>query len=64
MSLIVDEGLTPILGFSAPNQDYPLGTHVRAFVAHQVFALGLAAVTEAGWALSGRRPQGRQRRRG
>ncbi len=24
MSLIVDEGMTPLLGFSAPNRDYPL----------------------------------------
>jgi uncharacterized membrane protein YagU involved in acid resistance len=57
MSLIVDEGLTPLLGFSAPNKAYPLVTHLRAFVAHQVFTLGLAAVTEAAWALRGRRPQ-------
>jgi uncharacterized membrane protein YagU involved in acid resistance len=59
MSLIVDEGLTPLLGFSAPNKAYPLVTHVRAFVAHQVFALGLAAVIETGWALGGRRPDER-----
>jgi uncharacterized membrane protein YagU involved in acid resistance len=59
MSLIVDEGLTPLLGFSAPNKAYPLVTHLRAFVAHQVFTLGLAAVTETGWALGARRPDGR-----
>ena len=27
LSLIVDEGLIPALGFSAPNRDYPLVTH-------------------------------------
>jgi uncharacterized membrane protein YagU involved in acid resistance len=57
MSLLVDEGLTPLLGFSAPNKAYPLVTHLRAFVAHQVFTLALGAVTEAGWALGGRRPK-------
>lgn len=30
MFLIVDETLTPMLGFSAPNRAYPLATHVRA----------------------------------
>lgn len=46
MSLIVDEGMTPALGFSAPNRDYPLVTHLRGFVAHLVFGLGVAATAE------------------
>jgi uncharacterized membrane protein YagU involved in acid resistance len=47
MSLIVDEGVTPLLGFSAPNRAYPLVTHVRGFVAHLAFGLGVAASAEA-----------------
>jgi xanthosine utilization system XapX-like protein len=46
MSLIVDEGLTPLLGFSAPNHAYPLVTHVRGVVAHLAFGLGVAATVE------------------
>ena len=56
MSLIVDEGLTPLLGFSAPNRDYPLITHARGFAAHLAFGLAVAAVTEATWCLTRRRP--------
>jgi hypothetical protein len=51
MSLIADEIMTPALGFSAPNRAYPLSTHVRGFVAHLVFGLGVAAITEIGWKL-------------
>lgn len=46
MSLLVDEGTTPLMGFSAPNRDYPLTTHLRGFVAHLVFGLGVAATAE------------------
>ncbi len=46
MSLLVDEGMTPMLGFSAPNSAYPLVTHLRGFVAHLVFGLGAAATAE------------------
>jgi uncharacterized membrane protein YagU involved in acid resistance len=46
MSLIVDEGLTPALGFSAPNRAYPFATHLRGFVAHLAFGLGTAATAE------------------
>ncbi len=56
MSLLVDELITPALGFSAPNGDYSLVTHLRGFAAHLVFGLSLAAVTETAWALRGRRP--------
>lgn len=51
MSLIADEGMTPLLGFSAPNRAYPLSTHARAFVAHLVFGVVVAAVVEGGWRL-------------
>lgn len=47
MSLVVDEGLTPLLGFSAPNRDYPLFTHLRGFAAHLAFGLGVTATIEA-----------------
>lgn len=47
MSLIIDEGLTPLLGFSASNRAYPLVTHVRGVVAHLAFGLGVAATAEA-----------------
>lgn len=56
MSLLVDEGLTPLLGFSAPNGAYPLSTHIRGFVAHLAFGVAVAAVTEARWRLTGRTP--------
>lgn len=56
MSLVADELMTPAFGFSAPNRAYPLSTHVRGFVAHLVFGLGVAATTELGWKLLGRRP--------
>lgn len=51
MALIVDEGLTPALGLSAPNRAYPLATHVRGVAAHLVFGLTVAALTEAAWTL-------------
>jgi hypothetical protein len=53
MSLLVDQGVTPALGFSAPNRDYPLVTHIRAFVAHLVFGVVCAAVIEGSWRLLG-----------
>ena len=56
MSLIADETLTPLAGFSAPNGAYPLVTHLRGFAVHQVFGLAVAATCEAVWALRGRRP--------
>lgn len=56
MSLLVDEGLTPALGFSAPNRAYPLSTHLRGFVAHLAFGVAVAATSEAIWSLTGRNP--------
>lgn len=56
MSLIADELITRAFGFSAPNLDYPLITHVRGVLAHLVFGLAVAAVTETGWTVTGDRP--------
>lgn len=56
MSLIADELMTPALGFSAPNREYPVVTHIRGFLAHLAFGLAVAATVEAGWALLRRRP--------
>jgi hypothetical protein len=56
MSLVADEGMTPALGFSAPNRAYPPSTHLRGFVAHLAFGLAVAAVTEGGWRVTGRAP--------
>ena len=46
MWLLVDEGLTPLLGFSAPNRAYPLATHVRGAVAHLSWGVGTAGAAE------------------
>ncbi|MFN2490144.1 MAG: hypothetical protein ABR529_10475 [Actinomycetota bacterium] len=54
MSLIADEGITPLFGFSAPNRAYPLSTHLRAFIAHLVFGVTVAVVVEGGWLVLGR----------
>lgn len=47
VSLVFDEGLTPALGFSAPNDQYPAVTHTRGFAAHLVYGLSLAIAAEA-----------------
>ncbi len=47
MSLLVDEGMTPLLGFSAPNRADPVATHLRGFAAHLAFGLGVAGTVEA-----------------
>jgi hypothetical protein len=56
MSAVADELMTPAFGFSAPNLDYPLVTHARAYVAHLAFGLAVAATVETGWALLRMRP--------
>ncbi|MDN5747083.1 MAG: DUF1440 domain-containing protein [Pseudonocardia sp.] len=56
MSVLADELMTPAFGFSAPNLEYPLATHLRGVAAHLVFGLAVAAVTETAWSLRGRRP--------
>jgi hypothetical protein len=54
MSIVADELMTPAFGFSAPNLDYPLSTHLRGFLAHLVFGLAVAGTVEAGWAVTRR----------
>lgn len=51
MSIVADELMTPAFGFSAPNLEYPLSTHLRGFAAHLVFGVAVAATVETGWAL-------------
>lgn len=51
MSIVADELMTPAFGFSAPNLEYPLSTHVRGFLAHLVFGLAVAVSVETGWAV-------------
>lgn len=51
MSLILDETVTPLIGASAPNRDYPLVTHLRGFAAHLAYGLAAAVATEAVWKL-------------
>lgn len=46
MSLILDEALTPAMGFSAPDRDYPLATHLRGLTAHLAFGAIVAASVE------------------
>lgn len=55
-SAIVDETLTPLLGFSAPNRVYPLVNHLRGLLAHLAFGVATAGVTAAGSALPHHRP--------
>jgi hypothetical protein len=56
MSVVADELMTAAFGFSAPNLEYPLVTHLRGFAAHLAFGLAVAAVIEAGWRATGDRP--------
>ena len=56
LALIVDEGLTPALGFSAPNRDYPAVTHIRGFLAHLVWGAAAALAAEAVYRLTGTAP--------
>ncbi len=44
--ILIDEGLTPAMGWSAPNPAYPLVTHARALVAHLVYGLAVALAAE------------------
>lgn len=43
---LVDEGLTPTLGLSAPNLEYPLSTHLRGFLGHLAYGAGVALTAE------------------
>lgn len=53
----VDEIGNPLIGTSGPPQAYPMATHMRGFVGHVVFGVGLAAGAEVVLALFGARPQ-------
>lgn len=54
--LLQDLVVTPLIGASAPNPDYPLLTHLRGFVNHLAYGVVVAGVIEAAWCLLGRRP--------
>src|SRR3954454_9451813 len=44
--LVVDGGLAPGLGFSAPNRDYPALTHVRGLLNHLAYGTAVAVTAE------------------
>ncbi|HVL98175.1 MAG TPA: hypothetical protein VM324_02650, partial [Egibacteraceae bacterium] len=52
-SLLLDEVVTPAIGASAPNRDYPVSTHLRGLAAHLAYGLAIAAVTEFVWKATG-----------
>jgi uncharacterized membrane protein YagU involved in acid resistance len=56
LSLVVDEGLAPALGLSAPNRAYPAATHVRGFLAHLIWGAAAALAAEAIYRLTGTAP--------
>jgi len=58
---VVDEGLTPTLGLSAPNGEYPLSTHVRGFLGHLAYGAAAAATAELLMALIKVQPDDRRR---
>ena len=57
LSLIVDEGLSPALGFSAPNQAYPALTHVRGVLNHLAYGAAVAATAEVLYRLTDTGPR-------
>src|SRR3954470_18036579 len=46
LSLIVDEGLAPALGVSAPHRDYPALTHVRGLLKNLAYGAAVAVTVE------------------
>ena len=56
LSLVVDEGLTPALGLSAPNRAYPAATHLRGFLAHLVWGAAAALAAEGIYRFTGTAP--------
>lgn len=60
MSIILDELVTPALGFSAPNREYPAATHVRGFLGHLVYGAAVAVAAESLYALVARAGRPRQ----
>ena len=63
LSLVVDEGLTPALGLSAPNRAYPVATHVRGLLAHLVWGAAAALAAEAIYRLTGTTPRQHEKAR-
>ena len=53
LALIVDEGLAPALGFSAPNRAYPALTHVRGFANHLAYGAAVGLTAETIYGLTG-----------
>jgi len=47
LSVLVDEGVCPALGITAPNRAYPLSAHARGLAVHLVYGLTLALCAEA-----------------
>ncbi len=56
MSLILDEGVVPALGLSAPNHHYHFFTRARGFAAHLVYGAAAALAAEGVGRLMGYRP--------
>lgn len=42
----LDEGITPAMGWSAPNSDYPLATHIRGAIGHLTLGAATALMAE------------------
>lgn len=51
----LDEGLTPAMGWSAPDSAYPLATHLRGFVGHLTLGAVVALMVEVLSGMLGRR---------
>jgi uncharacterized membrane protein YagU involved in acid resistance len=64
LSLIVDEGLAPALGYSAPNTDYPMLTHLRGFFNHVAYGAAVGVTAETLYRLTGTSPEQHQPRPG
>ena len=57
LSLIVDEGLAPAFGFSAPNNAYPALTHLRGFLNHLAYGAAVAMTAEVLYRLTDTAPE-------
>jgi hypothetical protein len=60
LSLIVDEGVAPALGYSAPNTDYPMLTHVRGFLNHLAYGAAVGLTAEVLYRLTDTSPEPQQ----
>lgn len=54
MSILLDELVTPAIGFSAPNRAYPAATHLRGLIGHLLYGAVLATSAEALYAAAAR----------